>query len=615
MNQRTWYYRTGVKITAAMLAMLLLVAGTLLIGAAALAIRYGGTHGTVETAQRRVAEYFLKTYDWQIARDYALSNTVDAAYAEMPFMITIQDENGMILLSNYDGSTYLVSTADNYLYYDTPDRETYITATLFCPPAKQLTGNSWLEVAVRAVTRWHTYRVWYLAGGALCWLLALIGLIFLCCVAGRRGEGEAPQCGGIHRIPFDVFAALCALVAYVPLYWLFGYADLSFTVGFLCLIPVALWEMVLAGSFIVSCAVRTKTHTLWSNTVIGRIVRGLRSGLAAVGRHLPALWQVLLVLGGLSLLEFVLLWVNKWEPDNLIVLWCVGQCLLIPLVLLLALGLIRLQRGVRRIADGEVDARVDTRHLPGALKTTAEDINRIGGGLSHAVEQRMRSERFKTELITNVSHDLKTPLTSIINYVDLMEKQQPEDPTLQEYLEVLSRQSARLKKLVEDLLEASKASTGNLTVEREPCCLGVLLEQAVGEYTEKAQAAGLTVLLQQPPQPVTVLADGRHLWRVFDNLLNNVCKYAMAGTRVYVDLLVQDKTAQIVFRNISGSPLNIRSEELLERFVRGDSARHTEGSGLGLSIARSLVELQGGTFAITVDGDLFKAEITLPITE
>ncbi len=612
MKQNVWYYRIGVKITAAILTLCLLAAGVLLVGAAVVALRYGGTPGTVETAQRRVAEYFLKTYDWQIARDYVHFGTVDIAYTEMPFMVTVENKEGLILLSDYDGSVCLATTSDDYFYYDIIGDETYVTATLYCPAVEKLTGDSWLEVAVRAITRWHTYRGWYLAGGALCWLAALMGLIYLCCAAARRPDGGDPRCAGIHRIPFDLFVVGCVVAAYLPLYWLFDYADLTFGAGLLFSIPIALWEMTLAGSFIISLAARIKTRTLWHNTVVGYILRWLRQAFAAVGRHLPALWKALVAIGGLTLLEGALLWVNRWEPDNLGVLWFVSRCLLLPLIILIVLGLLRLRRGIRHIADGQVEHQVPTAHLYGELKTTAEDINRIGGGLQNAVEQRMRSERFKTELITNVSHDIKTPLTSIINYVDLMEKQNIEDPTLREYLAVVSRQSARLKKLTEDLVEASKASTGNLTVERTPCSLGILLEQAVGEYTEKAAAAGLTVLLQQPPQTVTVLADGRHLWRVFDNLLNNVCKYAQAGTRVYVDLSVQEGTAHIVFRNISGTPLHITAEELMERFVRGDAARHTEGSGLGLSIARSLTELQGGTFALTVDGDLFKVEITLP---
>lgn len=615
MKQHLWYYRTGIKCVAVLATLCLFITGTLLVGAAALSVRYGAPHGTLETAQRRIAEYFLKTYDWQIARDYAHSQTVSAEYADIPLMLVIKNEAGIVLLSNYDGSACLATTSDTYFYTTPSKEEVYITATLFCPPVERLTGDSWLEVAVRAVTRWHARRVWYAVGGAVCWLAALAGLIYLCCAAARRPDGGDPRCSGVHRIPFDVFLVLCGVAAYVPLYWLFDYADLSFSVGVVCLIPVALCEVLLAGFFVVSLAARIKTRTLWSNTVVWRLLRWMWRAISAVGRHLPTLWRVLLALGGFSLFEYMLLWINKHEADNLLILWFVEKCLLIPLIILVVLGLLRLRRGIRAIADGRVEHQVSSAYLFGELKNTAEDINRIGDGLQSAVEQRMRSERFKTELITNVSHDIKTPLTSIINYVDLMEKQNITDPTLQEYLEVISRQSARLKKLTEDLLEASKASTGNLTVERAPCNLGILLEQAVGEYSEKASTAELTLLLQQPPQAVTVLADGRHLWRVFDNLLNNVCKYAQAGTRVYVDLTAAAGTARVVFRNVSGAPLHITAEELMERFVRGDGARYTEGSGLGLSIARSLTELQGGTFALTVDGDLFKVEITLPITE
>ena len=225
----------------------------------------------------------------------------------------------------------------------------------------------------------------------------------------------------------------------------------------------------------------------------------------------------------------------------------------------------------------------------------------------------MKSERFRTELITNVSQDIKTPLTSIVNYVDLLEKEEPENEKVREYVDVLSRQSARLKKLIDDLIEASKASTGNLSVNPERIELGVLLDQSAGEYGEKLSAAGLELVVSKPEHPVTVLADGRHMWRIFDNLLNNIVKYGQPGTRVYLDLAAAEGQATVTFRNISRSRLNISGEELMERFVRGDSSRNTEGSGLGLSIALSLVRLQRGEMDLNVDGDLFK--VTLKFDE
>ena len=266
----------------------------------------------------------------------------------------------------------------------------------------------------------------------------------------------------------------------------------------------------------------------------------------------------------------------------------------------------KLQTGSQKIASGDLDYRVDTRRMFWEFKKHGENLNNISLGMSRAVDERMKSERFKTELITNVSHDIKTPLTSIINYVDLLNREDLPDGTIKEYVGVLVRQSSRLKKLIDDLVEASKASTGNIVVNSTRTEIGVLLTQAAGEYEERLRSNELELIQNQPEEEVYIMADGRLLWRVFDNLMNNICKYSQPGTRVYLDLEKVNGEVVITFKNISRNPLNISSEELLERFVRGDSARSTEGSGLGLSIAKSLVELQGGKLDLAIDGDLFK---------
>ena len=241
-----------------------------------------------------------------------------------------------------------------------------------------------------------------------------------------------------------------------------------------------------------------------------------------------------------------------------------------------------------------------------------EDLTHVFENLNNSVERQVKSEKMKIDLITNVSHDIKTPLTSIINYVDLLTKEDVENPKVQEYLEVLTRQSARLKKLIEDLIEASKASSGVLKVNWEKCVPEVLLTQAAGEYEERLEQKNLELVIHHPQEELVVLADGRHLWRVFDNLLSNIYKYAQPGTRVYLDLEQDEKNVSIIFRNVSKNPLHMSGEELQERFVRGDSSRNTEGSGLGLSIARSLTELMHGSFHLLVDGDFFKVTLTFP---
>ena len=230
-------------------------------------------------------------------------------------------------------------------------------------------------------------------------------------------------------------------------------------------------------------------------------------------------------------------------------------------------------------------------------------------------QEQMKAEHLKTELITNVSHDIKTPLTSIVNYVDLLKKEDIPSPEAREYIAVLDRQSHRLKKLTEDLVEASKASSGVLNVDLQPTDVNVLFSQIEGEYQERLAACQMT-LVTQPPAPGTVIrADSRLLSRVMDNLVSNICKYALPSTRVYVVSTLSREAVTISFKNVSRDELNISPDELMERFVRGDASRHTEGSGLGLSIARSLVQLQGGRFDLAIDADLFRADITFPLSE
>ena len=255
----------------------------------------------------------------------------------------------------------------------------------------------------------------------------------------------------------------------------------------------------------------------------------------------------------------------------------------------------KLQKGGKALASGDLGYQVDTKRMFWDFKRHGENLNSIGVGMTAAVEQRLKSERMKTELITNVSHDIKTPLTSIINYADLIEQEQCDNPTITEYAGVLHRQSDRLKRLIEDLVEASKASTGNLEVLLAPCEVGVMLTQTAGEYEQKLQEKDLVLFTSQPEQPIKIMADGRRLWRVFDNLMNNVCKYAQRSTRVYLTLEEKNGQAIISFKNISREPLNLSADELMERFVQGDTSRKSEGNGIGLSIAKSLTELQNGT--------------------
>ena len=272
-----------------------------------------------------------------------------------------------------------------------------------------------------------------------------------------------------------------------------------------------------------------------------------------------------------------------------------------------------LDQAISTISTGDTGYRLDTSMLTGKEKKMGEHINNITSGLDTALQEKVKSERLKADLITNVSHDIKTPLTSIINYVDLLKRQKIQDPRIAAYLEVLDQKSQRLKTLTEDLVEASKASSGNLKLEVSDINLVELVQQTNGEFEERFALRRLELIQKLPEEIIIIRADGRRLWRVLENLYTNAFKYAQEGSRVYVD--VEEKEGRVVFtiKNISEKPLNISPDELTERFVRGDVARTTEGSGLGLSIARSLTQLQKGEFIISIDGDLFKAQVIFPV--
>ena len=440
-------------------------------------------------------------------------------------------------------------------------------------------------------------------------IIGAAAFVFLMCAAGHRNGTDEIVTTVWDHLWLDVFAVGAVLaevfVFYVAAIFLIN-VDVAYLPFILFVTAVATlcmgWLLLL---FLLSFSVRVKLGKWWRHTLCYQLFRKIGQFGRMIWENIGFLWKVILVMLVLAFFEGigVLMFFNS---DIALLLWLLEKLVLYPLVLWYCVQLNQLKNGTEKIAGGEPGYQISTKRLTGIFKEQGEQINHISDGMTHAIEERMKSERFKTELITNVSHDIKTPLTSIINYVDLLEKEDLHNETAQEYLEVLERQSSRLKKLIEDLIEASKASTGNLPVHLERLEAGIFMTQTVGEFEEKTKEAGLDLVIEKPETPVYIMADSRHFWRVIDNLMNNICKYAQSGTRVYINLEVKEAQVSITFRNTSKYPLNISSDELMERFVRGDASRNTEGSGLGLSIANSLMDLMGGTFRLYVDGDLFK---------
>ena len=480
------------------------------------------------------------------------------------------------------------------------------------------------------------YR-WIMLGVlAVCTLLSLVLAILLLIGSGKRPDTSEIALTFFDRVPGDLlvcgmvvvigcgigFGIDCMGVLYRPTaapFYLFGGAS-ALLIGGAC------WLSMLS---LASLVTRARAHTLWRNTLIarcggavwgwwkthigGKLKEGCKYGvryIRAGGAARIGLAAVLLAIFVTCLLGFFfgLLW-GSVEAITFAILFSI----LWGTAAMVALGqMMTLDKGACELANGNLNHKIETEKLWIGFKEHAEHLNAIADGMNTAVENRMKSERLKTELLTNVSHDIKTPLTSIINYVDLLRSCDLQDEKAREYVDVLDRQSKRLKKLLEDLLEASKASTGNIRAELAPTDAGELLRQAAGEYEERLTAAGITPIVTIPDGPATVLADGRLLWRIFDNMLNNIVKYSLSGTRAYLALTPCADGWQATFKNISREPLGIAPDELMERFVRGDASRTTEGNGLGLSIARSLAECMHAGFEIGIDGDLFRASVTLP---
>ena len=484
-----------------------------------------------------------------------------------------------------DGSIYALTYTADLLQVETAPTYSYLLL-------------SWLTE--------HTGLTIFLT--ALFALLALFCFCFSMASAGHWAGHEGIHLTWLDKIPADVWLLVLLCTFFI------GWEELYYEWGrvffYAALVPLVLL-------FLCAFAAQCKAGTVLRGALIGRIARFLwriaRSlflGLWRIARNLPLLWKTALVMAGVFFLEMLFVLAGYGSVDGIFVIMKAVELLA---ALYIALNLRALQKGGEKLARGDFSSPIDTKYLIGDFKRYGQELNDVQSGLEQAVQEQMKAEHLKTELITNVSHDIKTPLTSIVNYVDLLKKEDIPSPNAQEYIAVLDRQSHRLKKLTEDLVEASKASSGALNVELQPTDVNVLLSQIEGEYQERLAACHLT-LVTQPPAPGTMIqADSRLLSRVMDNLVSNVCKYAMENTRVYVTAAVRDGQAVISFKNVSRDELNISPDELMERFVRGDASRHSEGSGLGLSIARSLVQLQGGTFALSIDADLFRADIVFPL--
>ena len=615
------YGKLWVKCTA----IALLVVFAVLFAAAALGsaylIRYGAFADGGDQVRQMAENNILQQTrgdGWAALHAWAEDDTVsrnllrdryDPLTSNIYFKLTDKD-TGEILFStgalnkdDYSGkasayyqqdmSTSLSDGSDVTVVY-----QAYLKSPL-APRDSALYVMTWVERLISA-------RYLLIVLAILLLAVCLFLFIFLLCAMGHKeGVDGIYQCW-LNKIPLDLFLALLALLFFA---WASFLGNIWY-IDFWYYILLAFGTAALALTLLLSVAGRAKAPGFFKNTLIYKVFAWIFRGLGRI----PMVWRTMLIWVCWCFVDLYFTFSNSYYYDSLLpAFWVISRAVLTIVILYLASSLRLLQKEGQAIADGQTDykGKPIPRWLP-ALKKHEENLQSIQLGIQKAVDEQTRAERMKTELITNVSHDIKTPLTSIVNYVDLLEKEDIQPEKAKEYVDVLNRQAARLKKLTEDLVEASKASSGSLPVHLAPTDVNVLLSQLAGDYMEKLEDAQLEPIFRPAPSQPVIQADGQLLSRVLGNLFSNICKYAMPGTRVYFESAADENTVSLTFKNISKYELNIPAEELMARFVRGDRSRHTEGSGLGLSIAQSLTELQGGTFRLEIDGDLFKAVVTFP---
>lgn len=469
-------------------------------------------------------------------------------------------------------------------------------------------GLSWLGLAMHmSITAGVAYdeegeKVWYLNRFDHMWTEILIllsaGLIYAGMWGYRLLTGVAATAG---VVPAEMLGIQLTMLYNYSIFGFYGvYVSAS-----LCLV----WYSLIR---------RFKSWNIWKDSFLYWLCRGFRNSVRFVFHHRNSVISTMLPYNVYLFINLIgLVAAYRFRQES-----AVTAVLIVILILFDGVvGVLLFKRnaeqneivdGISRIRNGEVEFKLDTENLHGANRELADAVNNIGEGILAAVRTSMKDEQMKTDLITNVSHDIKTPLTSIINYVDLLKRLKIEEEPAKGYIDILDNKAQRLKQLTDDLVEASKISSGNIELNREKLNLTELINQSLGEFSEKLEEGMLQVVFSDGGAPAYIYADSRRMWRVVENIFNNICKYALEGTRVYIDMIQSEGRIEVSFKNISRQQMNIRPEELTERFIRGDSSRSTEGSGLGLSIAKSLIQVQGGVFEIQLDGDLFKVVISFP---
>ncbi len=531
------------------------------------------------------------------------------------------DPEDATLPQNYDIAYPLDQNGQQIVYLQYQNAATY-TITVYL---SRNAFSSYNGIPIFHIDMLYQARYSFIVTLAVSLLIFAAGLVFLCYISGKTYKTSPVTPGVFNRLPLDLYAVGAVVLCYFlvqaaqEILNTFFYYDYAYDIGGITLSSaVLLLASIIAIGFVYALAAQIKAQNRywWEHSLIRNAgiwgSKSFRHISAGVCKLVPLIWRRLLLAVVLCVLLVVSVFLTVYQnsPYLLIAVILAG----IAAICYCAYAYGSLLTGAKRMARGDLNKKIPHKYLLGSYNDLAGSLNTLAEVVVQAAQKELRTERMKTELITNISHDIKTPLTSIINYVDLLEKD-PSEQARAEYLPVLNHQSQRLKKLIEDLMEMSRASSGSIPVDMTALDAVETVNQALGEFSDKLADAQLTPVFPSPDVPMPILADGKLTWRVLSNLLSNAVKYALPGTRVYIDLVQLESRVMLSVKNISREPLNISAEELTERFVRGDASRKTEGSGLGLNIAKSLMDLQKGHLQITIDGDLFKATLVFQTPE
>lgn len=534
---------------------------------------------------------------------------------------TVKDSFGNVILQNYDMVPYQYKYSTSYSM--NLNSGELAEGLIECYVREEFNANDSMSLAFFWVSFASFIRFPIFAILIFAILLILSMLSIISYGAGNIRKNGKVSMGFIDRVPLD----LCALFTLIFLFLAYlcisltQIADVGMVVFNVVVMFVTIIAMILLLTFLSTLSVRIKLGNPLNNTLIYRLhaVIALKAPGLITKREkkLSYFSKLLLIVGIFSLVELITIAYFAYRDFVLndirflyyILFWVISRILIIPIVVVIALNLHYIQEEGERIASGDLENRVSSRYMFKGFRSYTENLDQIRNEISKSIEMDIENERLKNDMITNLSHDIKTPLTSIINYVDILKNKESSPEERAEYIDVIDRQSEKLKKLLENILESSRVSTGSIKVELSSMDVGLLLSQSAAEFQPLLSENKLELVYTEPEEEILILADSNLIWRTIENLMNNICKYSMESTRVYVNVQPKESKVKITFKNIAKYALDTDGKELFERFFRGDSSRHTDGNGLGLSIARKLTEMQEGSMDLSVDGDLFKVEL------